>query len=314
VTDTPPITPLGLTGYLAPEGFERELEHELADAGRVPELRLGRLLFVAGPPPACAGTENVWFDPVRVPIRSIADGARSLRSIQRNWTLYAAHLHRRGSLIAEQLPVVSAKPLRFPAPTPASPLGSWTLLDETTIIAAARCASPFPNGAARFVEDRAGPPNRAYLKLWEALTRLGVHPRPGERCVDLGASPGGWTWVLASLGADVVAVDKAPLADAVAKLPNVRTVKASAFAQSPKELAPVDWLFSDIACYPTRLHRLVTAWIAAKACRRIVATIKFQGETDFESQRRFATIPGGQLAHLHHNKHELTLFWHADGT
>jgi 23S rRNA (cytidine2498-2'-O)-methyltransferase len=300
---------LGWTGYLAPEGFEADLERELADADRAIALRTGRLLFASGPPVPCAWAENVWFDPVRLSIQSIADGAQQLRNIQRNWALYSVGLHRRATLISERLPKVSAKPLRFPDPAPVSPLGAWTLIDQDTIVAAARCSSPFPNGVVRFVEDRSGPPNRAYLKLWEALTRFGMHPQPGERCLDLGASPGGWTWVLAGLGADVVSVDKAPLAPAIAALPNVRTINASAFALTPKDVGAVDWLFSDVICYPERLHRLVTGWIAAAACRRIVATIKFQGVTDVAAQRLFAEIPGATVAHLHHNKHELTFFW-----
>jgi 23S rRNA (cytidine2498-2'-O)-methyltransferase len=305
-------TPLGATAYLAAEGFERELEHELADRGSALTMVLGRLMFAPGPHMPCAWAANAWFDPLRIPIRSIADGAQQLRDIQRNWALYSASLHRRAALIEERLPKVSAKPLVFPAPAPTAPLGSWTLFDAETIIAAAKCSSPFPNGEARFVEDRAGPPNRAYLKLWEALTRLGVTPRAGETCVDLGASPGGWTWVLAGLGAEVRSVDKAPLAPAIAALSNVHTVKASAFGLSPRDLGPTDWLFSDVICYPERLYRLIDAWISAGACRRIVATVKFQGATDFDSQKRFAAIPGGSLAHLHHNKHELTFFWDAD--
>lgn len=308
--DAPP--PLGLTGYLAPEGFESELEHELVAAGRPPEVRHGHLLLAPGPPLACAWTANVWLDPVRIAIGSISDGAKKLRAIQRNWALYPVHLHRRANLIAQQLPSVSAKPLMFPAAAPIAPLGSWTLLDEATILAAPRCASAFPNGVVRFVEDRSGPPNRAYLKLWEAFTVVGAWPVPGERCVDLGASPGGWSWALAQLGADAISVDKAPLAPAVARLPNVTERKASAFALSPADLGPVDWLLSDVVCYPERLYRLVTSWIDAAACRRIVATIKFQGRTDFESQARFAAISGGRLIHLYHNKHELTFFWTAD--
>jgi 23S rRNA (cytidine2498-2'-O)-methyltransferase len=310
VNDTSP-EPLGTTGYLAPDGFDADLEQELTAAGRSVILRAGRILFAAGLPVACAWAENIWFDPVRIAIRSIGDGARQLRAIQRNWALCPSGLHRRAALIAERLPNVSAKPLHFPDAPPASPLGSWTLLDQDAILAAAACASPFPNGIVRFVEDRTGPPNRAYLKLWEALMRLGEHPGPGQRCLDLGASPGGWTWVLANLGAEVVSVDKAPLAPAVAALANVRMLNASAFALGPKDVGGVDWLFSDVICYPERLYRLVNGWIDAAACRRIVATIKFQGATDFAQQRRFAEIPGASVVHLHHNKHELTFFWKA---
>jgi 23S rRNA (cytidine2498-2'-O)-methyltransferase len=309
-----PVFPTETTGYFAPEGFEADLEQELLDAGRSIESRLGRLLLAPGAPVACAWAENIWFEPVRLAIRSIGDGASQLRAIQRNWALYPTAWHRRAALIEERLPKVSAKPLRFPDPAPTSPLGSWTLLDPETILASPRCASPFPNGVVRFVEDRTGPPNRAYLKLWEALTRLGERPGPGDRCLDLGASPGGWTWVLAGLGADVVSVDKAPLAPTIAAMPNVRTLNISAFALAPKDVGAVDWLFSDVICYPERLYRLVTGWIEASACRRIVATIKFQGATDFVQQRRFVQIPGATVVHLHHNKHELTFFWRADGS
>lgn len=313
MTDLSEQTPFlpGWTGYLAAEGFENEVEQTLVDAGCTIALRAGCLLFASGDPVPCPWAENVWFDPLRIPIRSIGDGAERLRAIQRNWALYSSVSHRRAALIAERLPKVSAKPLIFPAAAPSSPLGSWTLLDHDTIVAAARCSSPFPNGAVQFVEDRVGPPNRAYLKLWEALTVLGEYPKPGERCLDLGASPGGWTWVLAGLGATVISVDKAPLDPAIAALANVRAINASAFALSPKEVGTVDWLFSDVICYPERLYRLLSGWIDAGACRRIVATIKFQGATDFAMQKKFAAFPGASLRHLHHNKHELTFFWKA---
>jgi 23S rRNA (cytidine2498-2'-O)-methyltransferase len=293
---------VGVTGYLAPKGFVAELTEELGNAAPARD----RLILAEGPPRPVAWVANVWFDPVRFPIRSIADGARALRAIQRNWALYSFRLHRRARLIEAKLPKVSAKPLVFPQAPPDSPLGSWTLLDENTILAAARCSSPFPNGEASFVEDKLGPPNRAYLKLWEALTLIGRRPGPGERCLDLGASPGGWTWALAKLGAGVVAVDKAPLAPNVARRANVEFVSASAFGLRPKDIGPVDWLFSDVVCYPNRLLRLVEDWLDSGLCRNIVCTIKFQGPTDFAAQRRFAAIPGSRLLHLHHNKHELT--------
>jgi 23S rRNA (cytidine2498-2'-O)-methyltransferase len=300
--ESPTGEPLGATGYLAAEGFERELARELG----FDSTGTARLLFVPGPPRPAAWAANIWFEPVRIPIASIGEGANALRAIQRSWALFSTGHHGRAKLIQERLPHVSAKPLVFPQAAPAAPLGSWTLADPNTIIAAARCSSPFPNGEMNFVEDRSGPPSRAYLKLWEALTRLGRYPKPGETCIDLGASPGGWTWVIQSLGARVVAVDKAPLDPAVTALPNVEVREQSAFALAPDEVGPVDWLFSDIICYPERLLRLVNAWIDSGRARNLVCTIKFQGETDFAAQAAFAAIPGAQVFHLHQNKHELT--------
>jgi 23S rRNA (cytidine2498-2'-O)-methyltransferase len=294
----------GGTGFLAAEGYEQQLREELGEGRIVAEH--GRLLLVDGAAAPAAWAANVWHDPQTITIASIADAAKKLRALQRNWALYAYRLHRRARLIQEQLPHVSAKPLVFPQPAPTAPLGSWTLVDEATILAASHCSSPFPNGEAQFVEDKAAPPNRAYLKLWEALTVLGRHPQPGERCLDLGSSPGGWTWVLQSLGARVVSVDKAPLAAEIAALPGVEFRQASAFALDPREIGPVDWLFSDVVCYPARLLALVERWLAAGLARNFVCTLKFQGATDHAAARRFAAIAGARLLHLHHNKHELT--------
>jgi 23S rRNA (cytidine2498-2'-O)-methyltransferase len=290
------------TAYLAAIGYVDELAEEL---GAV-ERSHGRLLIAAGPLRSAAWAANIWLDPQEIPVASISDAAAKLRAIQRNWAVYAPRLYRRASLIQEQLPKVSARPLLFGAPSPTAPLGSWTLLDAGTLLAAARCTSPFPNGEAHFVEDRSGPPSRAYLKLWEALTWIGCRPQPGEKCLDLGSSPGGWSWALQQMGANVVSVDKADLAPEIARLPGIEHRFESAFALDPRAVGPLDWLFSDVVCYPTRLLALVERWLAAGTCRRFVCTIKFQGGTDHETARRFAAIPESQLRHLFHNKHELT--------
>jgi len=289
------------TGYLAPEGFTAELQAELGLAVRRTH---GRLVIADGEVRPIAWAQNIWHDPQRLEIDSINHAARQLRAIQRNWALYPTAHARRAALIAEKLPKVSAKPLKFGDPVPIAPLGSWTLLDASTLLAAPRCSSPFPNGEARFVEDKTAPPSRAYLKLWEAFTLSGQRPKPGETCLDLGSSPGGWSWVLAQTGARVISVDKAPLAPNVKALPNIEYRAQSAFALEPGDIGPVDWLFSDVVCYPARLLSLVERW--AGQARRFVCTVKFQGETDFAIMRRFAAMPGSRLVHLHHNKHELT--------
>jgi 23S rRNA (cytidine2498-2'-O)-methyltransferase len=264
-----------------------------------------RLVLAEGPPRDVAWAANVWRDPVWLKIASIGDAAKQLRTIQRNWALYSFAHHRRAALIVEKLPKVSAKPLAFGDPAPSAPLGSWTLIDPETVLASAACSSPFPNGEANFIEDKA-PPSRAYLKLWEAFTLLNVRPSPGETCLDLGACPGGWSYVLAKLGARVIAIDKAPLDPGVLVLPGVEQRQVSAFGLEPRDIGPVDWLFSDVICYPARLLTLVEKFIAAGTVRNFLCTIKFQGETDFTTQARFAAIPGSRLLHLHVNKHELT--------
>jgi len=291
-----------LTGYLAPEGFLAELQEELGSAAV--ECH-GRLVLAAGAARPVAWVANVWHDPVHIPINSISDAAKKLRAIQRNWALYSCAHHRRAALIADQLPKVSAKPLAFGAPVPAAALGSWTLVAPDRMLAAASCANPFPNGEARFVEDRTAP-SRAYLKLWELFTLLGERPQPSERCIDLGASPGGWTWVLQRLGAHVISVDKAPLDPSLAGLAGIEYRRESAFALDPRAVGPIEWLFSDVVCYPKRLLALVQKWLAAGTVRRFVCTLKFQGPTDFDATQAFAAIPGSRLLHLHHNKHELT--------
>ena len=293
------------TAYLAADGFLDHLREELRRADVSVSAAHERLLISDDPPIAAAWAANIWHDCIEWPVDSIGSAAKALRDLQRNWAMYAPIHHRRAALIQERLPHVSAKPVVFPA-APTAPLGSWTLLAPDRLLAAAHCSAPFPNGEVVFIEDKEGPPSRAYLKLWEALVRLRHWPQPGERCVDLGASPGGWTYVLAKLGAQVVAVDKAPLDPKVAAMPGVDWRGESAFALDPASIGPVDWLFCDVICYPARLLRLVERWRASGLAKNFVCTIKFQGETDHETAAAFAAFPGARVVHLHHNKHELT--------
>lgn len=298
---------MSLTGYLGPVDFEHELVDELTAAG-VSTLGTshGSLVLSTDEPVASAWAANIWHDVEEVPITSIGHAAKELRARQRNWAMYAPVHRGRAKLIADKLPHVSARPVEVLGVVPDAPLGSWTLIEPDLMLVASACSSPFPNGEAKLVEDRLGPPSRAYLKLYEALVLQRRWPSPGETCLDLGASPGGWTWLLAQSGADVVAVDKAPLADGVARLRNVRWQAGSAFALEPRDHPPVDWLCSDIICYPQRLLGLVQRWIDAGTARNLVCTIKFQGPTDHGIVRQFAAIPGARVLHLHHNKHELT--------
>jgi len=294
------------TAYLAAEGFERELDDELALAGVAVGLRHGRLRVSGSPPVHAAWAANTWWEAERIAVHSIGHAAKELRHRQRNWASYAPEHRGRAQLITDKLPHVAARPLELGEVAPDAPLGSWTLLERDLVLAAADCSSPFANGVPRFVEDRDGPPSRAYLKLWETFARLRRQPGTGERCLDLGAAPGGWTWLLARTGAEVLAVDRAPLASEVDRLANVTVQLGSAFGLDPAEVGPVDWWCSDIIAYPDRLFALVTRWLDSGLVRNLVCTVKFQGATDHEAAARFAALPGAQLFHLSHNKHELT--------
>jgi 23S rRNA (cytidine2498-2'-O)-methyltransferase len=291
------------TGYLAPEGLEEELKEELQG----PIEQYGRLLIAPGAPQKVHWAQNIWYDPVRISFHSISEAARLLRSLHSLWAFYPYQSIRRGKLIAEQLPYFSPKPLAFPSQLPTSDLGSWTLLDSHTLLASSRSSSPFAHGEIHFIESRI-PPSRAYLKLWEFFIRIGRWPNPGDRCLDLGACPGSWTWVLQQWGAQVVAIDRAPLDPRIAHLPNVSFLKKDAFSLMPEELNGVAWVFCDVVCFPEKLLGWLVQNSSIHPKINYVCTIKFQGRADPDLIRDFVRIEGSSCLHLFHNKHELTWF------
>jgi 23S rRNA (cytidine2498-2'-O)-methyltransferase len=292
-----------MTLYLAAIGLEEELKKELQG----PIEQHGRLLIVPGPPQNVHWAQNIWYDPIRISFRSISEAAKRLRALHPLWSFYPYQSIRRGKLISEQLPYFSPKRWSFPMHLPAAALGSWTLLDSNTILASTRCSSPFANGEIHFQESEI-PPGRAYLKLWEILTRIGQWPKAGDRCLDLGACPGSWTWVLQQLGAQITAIDRAPLDPKIAQLPGVSFLKKDAFSTKPEELAGIDWVFCDVICFPEKLLDWIQKCSAYHKKINFVCTIKFQGKADQSIIREFEQFEGSSCLHLFHNKHELTWF------
>jgi len=289
------------TAYLAPPALEDELRKELVDVTH----QFGRLMVAKGPRQRVFWTQNVWLNPVFVEIESIGDAAKKLRAIQRNWWPYNFAHHRRIELIQSKLPHLAPKPIEFLAKVPSSPMGSYTLVAENTLLFASECESATPNGEWNFTEDKINPPSRAYLKLWEAFTRLGIKPGPTDTCLDLGASPGGWTWVLAKLAKKVVAFDRSELDPKVSALPNVTFVAQDAFKVNLADYPDASWIFSDVICYPEKLYEYLSKLLNDFPNKKYVFTIKFQGHNHLEITRKFADLPG-TLLHLYANKHELT--------
>ncbi len=297
--------------YVSHPNFQKELISELSQYRHDLVVR-GQLIFtefineekhVAGT--ACFA-QDIWHDVQFEKITSISEAVKFLKSKHKYWFGYPLNNIRRTKLIEAQLLNPFPKKIDFSPNKQFPKTGVFALLDANTLLYSLDRSTNIPFYLLPFNEDKINPPNRAYLKLWEALTLIDHYPKPEETVIDLGASPGGWTYVLATLGSKVLAVDKAPLAANLAKFSNIKFLKQSAFSLDPKDFPQVDWLFSDIACYPERLYDLITNWIELGQVKNFVCTIKLQGKTDFALIRKFQAIVGTKIIHLFQNKHELT--------
>jgi 23S rRNA (cytidine2498-2'-O)-methyltransferase len=101
-------------------------------------------------------------------------------------------------------------------------------------------------------------------------------------------------------------VDKAPLDRRLGSLTRIKFLRESAFALDPAAAGKIEWVVSDVICYPERIVALVQRWLAAHPRASFVVTIKFQGATDMAALRALADVPDSRLVHLFNNKHELT--------
>lgn len=290
-----------MIAYLAFNEFIKDLDFELKNKKAISDR-----LFISPDRQKPLWAQSIWYDVEEIEIASVGDAVKALKARGKWWASYSFVHHRRSELVQEQLPKFKIPPLSFLGKIPDQPMGAWTMIEKNKILVAANTSSPFPLGKIQFSEDKVTPPSRAYLKLWELFTITGVKPIKGSRCLDLGSCPGGWTWVLQQIGTHVISVDKAPLDTKIAKLPNIEYLKKDAFQLKPSDIGPIDYLFSDIICYPPRLLELVEEWRASGLCKNFVCTIKFQGETDWATLEKFKKIPNSRLVHLYHNKHEVT--------
>ena len=165
----------------------------------------------------------------------------------------------------------------------------------------------------------AGAPSRSASKLEEALLWfLGDDPKgllaPGMSAVDLGAAPGGWTWVLARRGLRVSAVDHGHLSAAALDAGVVNYVSADAFTYRPQRA--VDWMVCDVVDKPARTAALVQRWLQQRWCRRTVFNLKLpMKQRHAELQRILARLaqdlgPGLRLEarQLYHDREEVTVF------
>lgn len=159
-------------------------------------------------------------------------------------------------------------------------------------------------------EDKAAP-SRAFAKVVEAELRLGHQIERGQTCVDLGASPGSWSYVAIQRGAHVTAIDRSPLRNDLMRSPRLNFIQADAFKFKPE--TPVDWLICDIIAAPQRSIDLLLEWLREKQMKRFIVTLKFKGNDEYHlmDQLKKDAPPlcaDFRLTRLCANKNEVTAF------
>ena len=177
-------------------------------------------------------------------------------------------------------------------------------------------SSAWPMGIPR-LRMPGSAPSRSTLKLAEAMQEFaaGRSFEPGLAAVDLGASPGGWTWQLVQRGFMVTAVDNGPMDAALLDSGQVKHRREDAFRFRPPD--PVDWMVCDMVESPSRIAGLAAKWIAEGWCRETIFNLKLPMKKRFEEVQRCRAIidealgGGGyylRLKHLYHDREEVTAY------
>lgn len=209
--------------------------------------------------------------------------------------------------IRAELRELELKRIKYQVPSPFNfKYFAWTLYKDNELLICENPDSQFPLGWHEFNEDKNTPPNRAYLKLWEALSLGHIKLNKNDIAIDLGSSPGGWSWVLSEQVQKVYSVDRAELDPKVAKIGNISHLTGDAFALSPKDFPDCNWFFSDIICTPEKLLSLVQKWESQSNVQNFMCSIKFKGLCDFNILNEFIKLQGSRIIHLYQNKNEVT--------
>ncbi len=178
------------------------------------------------------------------------------------------------------------------------------------------------NGILRLKFPREAP-SRSVMKLEEALQVLlseserEAELRPGMKAVDLGAAPGGWTWLMVQHSIRVTAVDNGPLQPALMDSGLVEHRREDGFRYRPGKT--VDWLLCDMVEQPQRIAALMGDWLTRGDCRRALFNLKLPMKKRHESLHacleglRLRLDEAGLRHHLtckqlYHDREEVTVY------
>ncbi len=177
-------------------------------------------------------------------------------------------------------------------------------------------SEPSPGGCHRMIFDEDAP-SRSFLKVEEALDLLKIKPEHGERVIDLGAAPGGWSYSFLKRGCKVTAVDNGPMKIRnLEKLPGrLIHVKADGLLYEPESNMPkADWLISDMLVSTGKNFALIKNWLGGRRARKFIINIKLpqvepwpvvKSMEEWLDSKPFVKY---NLRQLYHDRQEITLF------
>ncbi len=180
-------------------------------------------------------------------------------------------------------------------------------------------SSPWPLGIPRLrlLPDA---PSRSALKLEEALLTLldsgdrEALLKPGMTAADLGAAPGGWTWVLARQHLRITSVDNGPLRQNVMDTGLVEHLRADGFQWRPSQ--PLDWMVCDMVEQPRRVAERMATWFREGWCRHAIFNLKLPMKKRWDETRLCLDLFAAQCGRpvrvrarqLYHDREEITVF------
>ena len=165
-------------------------------------------------------------------------------------------------------------------------------------------------------------PSRSALKLEEALLTFldaderGTWLKEGMWAADLGAAPGGWSWVLVRNGLHVFSVDNGPLAQHLLDGGRVEHLRADGFSWQPRRT--LDWMVCDMVEQPRRVAERMAAWLREGWCRRTIFNLKLPMKKRWDETRLCLELFEQQVGRpvevrarqLYHDREEITVFAH----
>jgi 23S rRNA (cytidine2498-2'-O)-methyltransferase len=182
-----------------------------------------------------------------------------------------------------------------------------------------RDSAPWPLGVPR-LRMHPNAPSRSALKLEEALITLlddderTARVRDNMQAADLGAAPGGWSWVLMRNGMKVTSVDNGPLQQALLDSGRVDHLRADGFSWQPRRR--LDWMVCDMVEQPRRVAERMATWLREDWCRQTIFNLKLPMKKRWDETRlcldlleRQAQRPLVMRARqLYHDREEITVF------